>query len=97
MLNGGSLDAAAAANLGIVDILAEDNLFDIEVAAVAARIAEGPTRAFGLFKDLLDADIGLAEQLARERTAFMTAARSDDFRGAVEAFLAKRDPAFHGR
>ncbi|PZQ45805.1 MAG: hypothetical protein DI556_22080 [Rhodovulum sulfidophilum] len=97
MLNGGVLGADEAAGLGLVDRVAPDDAFTAEVAAAATRIAAGPTRAFGLFKRLLDAELPLAEHLEREKASFVTATETADFRAATRAFTRKEPPVFRGR
>ena len=64
--------------------------------SVAARIASGPTRAFGMFKQLMDADLPLAAQMELERESFAKATATSDFREAAAAFVAKRKPVYRG-
>src|SRR5690606_41540840 len=49
MLLGRTLDAAEAKDAGIVNVVAPPGRLDEETAALAARVAAGPTRAFGPF------------------------------------------------
>jgi 2-(1,2-epoxy-1,2-dihydrophenyl)acetyl-CoA isomerase len=98
MLLGEPIDAQAAAALGIVNEVVPDGRLDARIDEIATRIAAGPTRAYGHFKRLIDGALGtpLEEHLERERAAFLSAAKTDDFREGVTAFLAKRKPSFRG-
>jgi 2-(1,2-epoxy-1,2-dihydrophenyl)acetyl-CoA isomerase len=96
MLQGGSLSADDARAAGIVNEIAPDADFDAHVAAVASRIAAGPTLAYGQFKRLMDLDVPLAAHLEAEREAFVALTESADFQNATQAFVAKRRPSFSG-
>jgi 2-(1,2-epoxy-1,2-dihydrophenyl)acetyl-CoA isomerase len=67
--------------------------------ALAHRLAQGPTVAYGLFKRALhrgvSADLGAA--LEEEARLQEEAARTEDHREAVRAFLERRPPTFRGR
>jgi len=97
MLLGQALDAAAAQAAGIVNIVTGDEDFRPQVEACAGRVAAGPTRAFGHFKRLMDVEQPLAAHLEMERNGFAAATRTEDFRGAATAFVAKRTPQYQGR
>lgn len=68
-------------------------------AEIAHRLAGGPTRAFAQMRALLRQswDRSLPEQLDAEIEALVASARTEDARGAVDAFLAKQRPTFRGR
>lgn len=93
------LDAAEALRLGLVNRVVPDEALAAETEALAQRLADGPTVAYGRIKRLLRdghaAD--LAEQLEAERHAFLDCAASEDFAEGVAAFLTKRQPTFRGR
>jgi 2-(1,2-epoxy-1,2-dihydrophenyl)acetyl-CoA isomerase len=97
MLTGRTLTAAEAIACRLVDRVETADAFDAAVAALAARVASGPTLAYGHYKALLDADLGLADHLEAERRAFVSITRTDDFAEGVGAFIQKRDPVFTGR
>jgi 2-(1,2-epoxy-1,2-dihydrophenyl)acetyl-CoA isomerase len=97
MLLGKPLNALEAQAAGIVNEVASDEEFKRVTDDRAAAIAAGATRAFGMFKALLDADLPLAAQLELEREFFAAATRSSDFRTAATSFVAKRPVAFSGR
>lgn len=98
MLLGRTLDAAEARAAGIVNVVAPQGGLDDAVADLAARVAKGPTRAFGHFRRLSDAATTgpLAGHLEAERAAFVACTRTDDFREGAAAFLGKRAPGFRG-
>ncbi|MCK5771150.1 enoyl-CoA hydratase-related protein [Algiphilus sp.] len=99
MLLGDIWDARAAHEAGLINrVVAEDEL-DATAAEWAARLAAGPTRAYGHWKRLSDAAFGstLDAQLAAEREAFRDATTSADFREGVGAFLEGREAHFAGR
>jgi 2-(1,2-epoxy-1,2-dihydrophenyl)acetyl-CoA isomerase len=97
MLTSKSLTAEEARTIGIVNEVAAEADFDAHVAATAAKIAAGPTLAYGHFKRLMDLDVPLAAHLEAERAAFMAATESSDFQDAARAFVEKRAPVFRGR
>ncbi|MEC7761996.1 MAG: enoyl-CoA hydratase-related protein [Pseudomonadota bacterium] len=99
MLTGAPLTADEALAAGLVSRLVPAEEVDETARALAAKIAKGPTASFGRFRRLVDAapHTTLAEQLTAERTAFVAAAKSDDFREGVAAFTARRKPEFKGR
>lgn len=97
MLLGAAMSAEDAARAGIVNLVAEDEDFAASVERVLRQIASGPTRAFGLFKALMDSDASLETQMERERQSFVTAIATQDFRTSSSAFLNKTKPSFSGR
>ncbi|WP_298957121.1 enoyl-CoA hydratase-related protein [uncultured Methylobacterium sp.] len=92
------LDAAEAQRLGLVNRVVPAGDLAAEAEALAARLAEGPTTAYGAMKRLLRDSSGrdLAGQLAAESASFLACAETADFREGVESFLAKRAPRFGG-
>jgi len=93
------LSAAAAEAAGLVDVVVADDAFEAEATALALRLATGPTAAYAAVKDVVHrAETGpLEDILDAERDAQVRLGRTEDHRGAVEAFLAKRPPVFAGR
>ena len=70
-----------------------------ESLAWAQRLAEGPTFALGMTKELLNGELnqdlyGALENEARAQAACML---TKDFREAYDAFVAKRPAKFTGR
>lgn len=97
MLTGRTLTAPEALAAGLVDQVEPEANFDAAVDALAARVAAGPTQAFGQFKQLMDSGLGLADQLEAERRGFLTCIPTEDFSEGVDAFLSKRAAVFQGR
>jgi len=94
-----TLDAAEALRLGLVNRVVPVDGLQTEATALAMRLAQGPTRAYGAIKALLGASgsATLAEQLDAERQAFKRSTGTRDFREGVAAFVAKRPARFEGR
>lgn len=97
MLMGKALSAEEGLALGLVNAVADDADFAEAVRAAAARIASGPTRAFGHFKRLMDADQPLAVQMELERAGFVACTGTEDFRTAATGFVSKQPVTFKGR
>jgi 2-(1,2-epoxy-1,2-dihydrophenyl)acetyl-CoA isomerase len=92
------LTAAEAHAWGLVSEVVEADALPVRAAELASTYAELPTRGIGMTKRLFDhADTAtLEEQLEMESQLQAAAARSDDFREGVSAFLEKRPPKFTG-
>lgn len=93
------LDADAALAAGLVSKVVAAEQLGAETTALATRIANGPTQAFGNYKRLAAQTFSrpLHEQLEAERAAFKSGTQTRDFREGVSAFLAKRPATFRGR
>jgi 2-(1,2-epoxy-1,2-dihydrophenyl)acetyl-CoA isomerase len=83
---------------GLATAVAPDGGFDEELAAVAADLADGPTRAHAttkrLLRESLRRDVGA--QLAAETDRIAALARTDDYRRGYEAFFEDAEPEFEG-
>lgn len=92
-------DAVHALAIGLVNRVVPAAALATEAEALAQRLAQGPTRAYGRIRRLMrsSADRSLAEQLDAEHEAFLACAASADFREGIEAFFAHRAPHFEGR
>jgi 2-(1,2-epoxy-1,2-dihydrophenyl)acetyl-CoA isomerase len=99
MMLGERITAEKAADWGLISRVVEDEALAAEAAALAARLAAGPTIAYGLLRRLARnaEQLPLAEALAAERIAQRDAGRTEDFRRAVLAFLQKQPPSFEGK
>ena len=99
LCSGRRLSAADAHAWGLVTELVADGRLSARAADLAATLAALPTRALGMTKRLLEraALSTLDEQLELEAELQAEAARSEDFREGVNAFLEKREPRFTGR
>lgn len=89
--------AAQALDWGLLHRVVPDADLRTAATTLARQFAEGPTAAYIQVKGLISAAApGLDEALERERKSQELLGRSQDHAGAVEAFLAKRAPAFEG-
>lgn len=93
------LGADDAQAIGLVAAVVPGDRLAETVAALARRLADGPTRGIGLTKRLLNAaeDATLTETLAAEAALQELAGRTEDHAEGVAAFAEKRDPSFRGR
>ena len=94
-----SIDAAEALRLGLVNRVVAAARLEEETMALARRLAEGPTLAYGRLKRLLRGSFesDLESQLGAEREAFCASAGTHDFAEGVAAFFDRRKPRFAGR
>ncbi len=93
------LNADEAATLGLVTRVVDDAALAEEARSLAAKIAAGPTAAFGTVKRLL-ADSGgaaLSAQLDAEAASMAEAMGTADAREGTAAFLGRRPAVFTGR
>jgi len=92
------LTAQEALAFGLVSRLAADDAVENEAAALAAKLAAGPTRAFGPVRRMLrqSFETGLADQLTAEKDSIVAASTTDDAQEGIAAFVAKRRPQFRG-
>lgn len=99
MLTADKLDAKTALELGLVNKVVTSEQVMPEAMALAAKLAKGPTKAFGLTKRAVNKSIfpDLEELLEYEAHLQEIAGRSDDFQEGVKAFMEKREPAYTGK
>lgn len=93
------LSAAEAQRAGLVTRVVPDDTLAEEAAALAGRLAAGPTRALGTTKRLLAAawDRSYDEQLAAESELLSDLAATVDGAEGLAAFVEHRAPRFLGR
>jgi len=98
MLTNRVLDAAEALDWGLVTRVVPDAMLIEEATSLARTLAQGPTRAYGQVKALLNESFGetLETQMEREARSIGAALRSTDGREGVRAFTEKRKPRFVG-
>lgn len=91
--------ADEALELGLATQVVEDDALADEAAALAARLAAGPTLAYASIRQAVAFSMGhdLAESLDNEERLMRLTGQSADHRAAVEAFVGKSTPGFTGR
>jgi 2-(1,2-epoxy-1,2-dihydrophenyl)acetyl-CoA isomerase len=94
-----TLSAEEAATCGLVNKVVAAEALEAEAWALARRLAQGPTLAFGEAKNLLLSSPmeSLEGQLELEARAMARVTSTEDAWGAMRAVLAKQKPAFEGR
>ena len=91
--------AQRALELGLVTkVVPHDSLMD-ETMALARRLAEGPTLAYGRMKDNFSygATNSFGDALTREAENMIASGQTEDHKAAALAFVEKREPRFAGR
>lgn len=96
MLLGDRFDARRALELGLINRVVPPAELEAEAMALATRLAQGPTHAYGRTKALLETSVGqlLDAQLRRETESFAACAATEEFAEAVRAFVEKRPANF---
>lgn len=93
------LGAREAKELRLVNDVFPAARFEEEVAAIAQRIAAGPTHAYGVAKRLLNMAAGVEQldyHLDEELRHLSRAADAAEFAEGIDAFFGKRAPDFAG-
>ena len=89
--------ALRALEMGLVSEVYGDGEFDGRVDELARRLADGPTRAFGIAKSLLNASAGvdrLDYHLDQELEQLSRIADGAEFKEGIDAFFEKREAHF---
>jgi 2-(1,2-epoxy-1,2-dihydrophenyl)acetyl-CoA isomerase len=92
------LGAHRAQEYGLVTRVLSNENFDAEVRAMAKQIADGPTEALGIAKQLMNEAAGvdrLDHHLDRELEHLARIADGPAFAEGLSAFFEKRQPDFH--
>ncbi len=93
------MSGEAALTAGLINRLVDDDGLDTECAALAAKLAAGPTAAFAAMKRNLNAAAvgALEETMAQEAMAnAQISLSSHDATEAARAFMDRREPRFRG-
>ncbi len=96
---GDKVTAKEAEQLGMIYKVVADTEFQDTANQLAQKLAQMPTKALGLTKQLFNKSLknDLQEQLALENESQVEASKTDDYKEGVNAFLEKRKPTFNGK
>ncbi len=96
---GDTVDAPTAERYGLFNKVVPPEKLLEEAMALATRLANGPTFALGMTKELLNAELNmdLFAALDNEARAQAVCMQTKDFREAYEAFTEKRPAKFQGK
>jgi enoyl-CoA hydratase/carnithine racemase len=99
LMLGDTIDAPTADRYGLVSELVPDEELDAAVAALAARLASGPTLAYAQTKSLLTRELDMPLSAAMELDAMTQALlmTTEDHAEFHTAFNARRKPEWKGR
>ncbi|WP_299762970.1 enoyl-CoA hydratase-related protein [uncultured Dokdonia sp.] len=99
MMLGDKVSATDAEKMGMIYKVTPLDDFQIEIEKVASTLAQMPTKALGMTKQLLNNSMSntLEQQLALESKLQIEAASSEDYAEGVAAFVEKRKPNFKGQ
>lgn len=88
-----------AVKLGVATETVPADDFDDRLDEVTARLADGPTKAFGATKRLMTESFEreLPAQLAAETDTIAQATHTEDYARGHAAFLAQEDPTYTGQ
>lgn len=97
LLRGVTVDAATAADWGLIDAAVEPGALEAAGMDLATELSKGPTYSLSHTKRLLnEASEGVDDALAREALSVEATVRSSDFKEGLRAFVERRDPDFTG-
>ena len=99
MMLGDKVSAEEAERIGMIYKYFSVEDFEASVEKLAIKMANMPTKALGMIKDVLNQSLTntLEQQLALESKHQIEAASSDDYKEGVSAFVEKRKPNFKGK
>ena len=98
-LSGDMVDAAEAANMGLVNRILTGNNFREQVSEYATRLAKNAPLALAAIKSSIHAALGagLGDVLTAEMAEQRKLLQSEDVKEGIRAFREKRDPVYVGR
>ena len=98
-LLGPTISADVAHTWGLVNQVVPAAELKATTMALATRLANGPTAAYGRLKRLMHVSLhnDLPTQLDLERDGFRDSAGTADFQEAIQAFFERRTPHFRGQ
>lgn len=91
------LGAGEARELGLINRVFPTESFDEEVQSIAREVASGPTRAYGIAKNLINQAAGVDQldyHLDEELRHLAAIADQNEFAEGLQAFFEKRSPEF---
>ena len=96
---GDKISASEADAMGMIYKCVPTDEFDDTITKVALKLANMPTKALGLIKELFNTSMtnDLKSQLALESKLQIEAASTEDYAEGVAAFIEKRKPEFKGK
>ncbi|WP_347922690.1 enoyl-CoA hydratase-related protein [Pontimicrobium sp. SW4] len=96
---GDKISAEDAEKIGMIYKVIPFENFENDVNQLASKLANMPTKALGLIKELFNKSMTntLEDQLALESKLQIEAAQSEDYAEGVAAFIEKRQPNFKGK
>lgn len=99
MMLGDKVPAHDALQMGMLYKVFPADTFAEESKAIARKVANMPTRALAMTKELLNVSMhnSLDDQLNLEGKYQTIAGQSEDYKEGVSAFLEKRKPIFKGK
>ncbi len=99
MLTNRRLSAAEALEWGLINQVVGESEVLKEAEELAHKLAEGPTKSFGIVKKLLATSFSetLETQMEFEASGIAASAMTEDGQEGIRAFLEKRKPVFVGR
>lgn len=99
-MTGRSVDAAEAVRIGLANDVVDDGEVVDRATEIARAIVANSPIGVRLTKQLVSANVdapSLGSALQLENRSQVLTARSEDMAEALDAFVAKRPPAFHDR